>query len=202
MFAQQINAALVRENVPSWALRAPGYMGASAQGNLSDYTEQFDMSKLRGFDLWLGNSFESDRRATISVDKWGIRADVWGESAAWAKETSARVKHYLDEMRPWWWWLRAPWGAAILYVVVEVLLQLMVGALEIANGVERAAGTTWALVGSGMGIASLLAVFVVPKLRVGVRSPSSTVLFPFFLWLLGSALTTAVGIFAAAALGT
>jgi hypothetical protein len=178
-----------------WNLKVPGYMSATTQGPLADDTEAFDLSRLRGLDLFIGHSWEA-RHAVLSVDRAGIRIDIWGETEKWAREAATRAQHQIKELAPWWSWIYTSWGTWLISLLTYAFTVGIVALVVIPRGGHIPTWIHWTIAAlAGLGTAAFI-VFAVPKVQIGERKRWTRFFWLFVIWLLGAVATTALGVLA------
>jgi hypothetical protein len=193
--AARIVRLLERDYEPYWQVTGRGYGDVHITGTLAEHVAAIDMSKLRKFDLFVGESHNT-RRALVSVDCFGARADVWGETDSWSLESAARLKHYLKDVRPWWWWLRQWYGGSLFALVLITSLLSIYGLIAIGSGGTFTREATYWLVGAAAVGGGLMASFAVPTLHVGPKSSGKAILVRAGLAAIGIVVSAVVGVYA------
>jgi hypothetical protein len=176
---------------PRWEVKHPRFSGLDITGELAN-AEGIDLKRARAVTLRIG-AYHEVRRVVLTADWLGWRADVWGESPTWSRDTAAIVKARVEDLRPWYALFRSFWGSWLLGVVCVCLaiapayvyasIQLTVIPLPLLV----------VLIVIGVVANWVATLWLTPAFRIGPRVEPRAVAGRLSLWLVGTLVAGIVG---------
>lgn len=190
--AARLAADTGTERPPHWALKHRDLDDVEVWGPLAEAAD-IDMERVRGLVLWVGTQHIDSRRITLTADWIGVRADVWGESPEWSRDTAAVVIGRIRSMRPWWAFWRTGWGSYLLSLMTGLIAVGAYAVVASILGVGVSLLTLSIVAFVTILVASFTLTRAVPAIRIGTRRRVGAVVGAVVAWVASALGTGLIG---------